>query len=333
MLRSHLKLAPILLLLGLTSPFGGILCADIFGTGSTQFEMEFVTIGFPNNIPDQGHPAGPGPSIGTVMNTYRLAKFEVSEEMIQKANAATSASAFPLNIVIDSRGPNMPATSISWFESARFINWLNITSGYSPAYKFVNSPQNADQVFVLWEAGDIGYNPNNPFRNTLSHYFLPSADEWYKAAYFNPNSGTYSRFANSMAVPPVAVSSSNIANTAVYDQQSSDAGPAEVLFAGGPSAFGTIGQGGNVNEWHETERDLTNDTPFAARLVRGGAWYSHSLEMSTSRYSTLGPLGNYYHTGFRVASVPEPNSLPLLLGYCILARELRHAMRICARRR
>ena len=38
---------------------------------------------------------------------------------------------------------------------------------------------------------DAGYNPNNLYHNSLAHYVLPSVNEWYKAAYYNPTSGVY----------------------------------------------------------------------------------------------------------------------------------------------
>ena len=33
-------------------------------------------------------------------------------------------------------GPNKPAAGISWLEAAKFVNWLNKSTGHTPAYKF-----------------------------------------------------------------------------------------------------------------------------------------------------------------------------------------------------
>lgn len=38
------------------------------------------------------------------------------------------------------------------------------------------------------------------------------------------------------------------------------AGPADITLAGGLSPYGTMGQGGNVYEWMETEDDLANNS-------------------------------------------------------------------------
>ena len=149
---------------------------DVFGSGANSFEIEFVTIGNPGNPPDI---TGKPKSAGSVPYAYRIGKYEISEQMIDKANALGG-----LGITKDERGPDKPATSVSWFEAAQFANWLNTSSGHMPAYKFVPIDQTsppelvASMAFVLWEPGDMGYNPANRFRNSLAAYFLPSVDEW-----------------------------------------------------------------------------------------------------------------------------------------------------------
>ena len=65
-----------------------------------------------------------------------MSKFEISEGLIDKANAQSSGAGTPLNIDHEGRGRNKPATSISWFEAAQFVNWLNTSNSASPAYKF-----------------------------------------------------------------------------------------------------------------------------------------------------------------------------------------------------
>lgn len=88
----------------------------------------------------------------------------------------------------------MPATGISWNEAARFVNWLNTSQGYPEAHKFNTQPgdveYDANANVDLWEAADAGFDPANPFRNSLAQYFLPSVDEWYKAAYYDADANT-----------------------------------------------------------------------------------------------------------------------------------------------
>jgi hypothetical protein len=65
---------------------------------------------------------------------------------------------------------------LSWNEAARFINWLNTSSGSAPAYKFAVQPgeagYSANANIELWTVGDPGHNPNNLYRNGLARYFL-----------------------------------------------------------------------------------------------------------------------------------------------------------------
>jgi sulfatase modifying factor 1 len=79
---------------------------------------------------------------GGVPYNYRISAFEITEESVKQANVSGK-----LGITIDARGLHKPATSISWYEAARFVNWLNTSSGYSPAYKF-----NGDNM-ELWRCG------------------------------------------------------------------------------------------------------------------------------------------------------------------------------------
>jgi formylglycine-generating enzyme required for sulfatase activity len=69
-----------------------------------------------------------------------------------------------------------------------------------------------------------------------------------------------------------------------------------------------MAQGGNVWEW--TERDLTYDPPSPYRVLRGGGWYNFGLEYLTPEpYIFEEPNYTDISSGFRVASIPEPNSL------------------------
>ncbi len=278
----------------------------LFGSDANQFQMEFVTIGNPGNAADTtGNPS----SAGSVGYTYSIGKFEVSEDMIAKFNASQS-----LQIAKDTRGPNKPATSVSWNEAARFVNWLNTSTGNQAAYKFTTTGVNDD--IQLWQSGDPGYDASNPYRNSLAKYVLPSYNEWYKAAYYNPNNSTYYNFTNGSDTAPTAVASGTAANTAVYNGQS---GPADVNLSGGLSPYGVMGLGGNVWEWEESSFDLANSLGSSSRGIRGGRWLSGSIGLSSSTRNSLDRSGESSGVGFRVASlsssaaaVPEPTSMALV---------------------
>jgi len=282
--------------------------AGVFGSGGNMFDIDFVTIGNPGNAadPEDGSQKAGIQNFGAVANTFRMGKFEISEQMIDKANAEGG-----LGITKDTRGPDQPATDISWFEAARFVNWLNTDSNSTPAYKFVGG------IFQLWDPGDTGYDPNNRYRNTQAQYFLPSADEWYKAAYFDPNKAGgagYYNYPMGSDTAPTAVASGTAANTAVFDLTLA-AGPADIMLAGGLSPYGTMGQGGNVWEMEETDVDLINGPAGGAgfpRGLRGGRWSEDINELSSSIRRSVSSE-EFDKIGFRVASIiPEPSTL--LLG-------------------
>ncbi|MFN5947330.1 MAG: SUMF1/EgtB/PvdO family nonheme iron enzyme [Pirellulaceae bacterium] len=219
-----------------------------FGSGVNQFNMEFVTIGNPGNTADITGVPNPAGAVGY---EYGIGKFEVSRDMITKYNAnygtannlATTLYDMESNGIAGGNGANRPATGISWNEAARFVNWLNTSTGNQAAYKFTTTGVN-DNI-ALWASGDPGYDASNPYRNSLAKYFLPSYNEWYKAAYFKPDSptstsGTYYDFANGSNTAPTAVASGTADNTAVYDQSFTQ-GPADVDQAGGLSPYGVMG--------------------------------------------------------------------------------------------
>ena len=159
-----------------------------------------------------------------------IGKYEISEDMINKANTLGG-----LLLTKDTRGADKPATSITWNEAARFVNWLNTSTGSPPAYKFAVQPGDAGYVaatananIVLWAVSDgPAINPNNLYRNSLATYFLPSVDEWYKAAYYDPTSGTYFDYPTGSNTAPTLVDNGTAAGTAVYNRPFGH-GPADI---------------------------------------------------------------------------------------------------------
>jgi len=280
------------------------LVTETFGSGANAFTMDFVTIGNPNNVADTTGDPNP---VGSVAYVYNLGKYEVSRDQITKANSAGGLGITLQDMTIfGGNGLLKPATGISYYEAAKYVNWLNTSKGGTAAYKFDGSGN-----FQLWSSTDAGYNANNLFRNSLAKYWLPSSDEWYKGAYGKAD-GSWSNFPNGSDSAPTAVAGGTTANTAVYNGQS---GPADITNAGGLSSYGTMGQGGNVMEWNETARDLINNTAGENRQLRGGSWLSDSSSLDASDRTWASPLYVNSSYGFRVASVPETSTgLLVVLG-------------------
>jgi formylglycine-generating enzyme len=293
---------PLVLSSLLVAALSNCALADTFGSGANTFNIDFVTIGNPGNAADTT--GNPNPA-GKVLYAFRVGKFEISEQMIDKANTLGG-----LGITKDTRSADQPATDVTWNEAARFVNWLDTSSGSPPAYKFALQPgdsgydPNAD--IELWMPSDAGYNPINLYRNTQARYVLPTDEEWYKAAYYDPTTGVYYDYPTGSNVEPTAVASGTAAGTAVYHGST---GPVSVMLAGGLSRYGTMGQGGNVFEWEESASDLVP----SARVVRGRAWGSVSSSLSSSVRGYDFPNTEDFGIGFRVASaaIPEPSTILL----------------------
>ena len=307
-----------------------------FGSGGNTFNMEFVPIGNPGNADDTT--GNPNPA-GAVGYNYGINKFEVSRDMITKYNAnfGTANSLVitldPQTGIPDGTGANKPATGTSWNEAARFVNWLNTSTGNQAAYKFTTTGVN-DNI-VLWQSGDNGYNALNPYRNSLAKYVLPSYNEWYKAAYYDPGKSGgagYWDYANGSDTRPTAVTGGS--SGAVYTQsgEASPTSPADVTNAGGLSPYGVMGLNGNVVEWEESSGDLANINGSSPRGFRGGRWNNDSIPLSSSTRLSVSPSFDNNVLGFRVAiqypAVPGP--LPFLgaaAGYG-WSRQLRNRIKL-----
>ena len=295
--------------------------ADTFGTSGNEFTIDFV------NISNAGNSADPYNGLSTyggVPYEYRASTYEITQDAITKATASGMA-----NVTAGAWTGKQPAATISWYKAAAFVNFLNTSSGKTAAYNLTYSGSwsmalwSSDQA---WTAGGI-----NRYRNKDAYYFLPSENEWYKAAYYNAAGTNYFLFPSAasggvsglgpsfgMSGRPIAVASGTNAGTAVYNGSATIpaiTNPAIVDNAGGLSAYGTMGQGGNVWEWTESAYDGLNNSPSEQRTVRGGSWDSGEHKLRSTLRENVDPTVERDSYGFRVASVPEPSTgLLVVLG-------------------
>lgn len=289
------------------------LVTESFGSGANAFTMDFVTIGNPNNSADTTGTPNPA---GRVDYIYNIGKYEISREIIEKANAVGGLGITLQNMTsFGGNGVNRPATGLSWNEAAKFVNWINFSKGFQVAYNFTTT--GANDNITLWSENESAQGSSgllNRFRHKDAYFFLPSMDEWYKAAHGSIN-GTWYDYATGSDTQPTGVSAGTAVGTAVIRQGIFD-GPADISNAGGLSAYGTMGQGGNVSEWNESAFDGNNDSPTERRMLRNSWWTSGGV----IGIENLPPDDEGLTYSLRVASVPEPSSLSLLaLGGLVMA--------------
>ncbi len=150
--------------------------ADTFGSGSNSFTIPFVPIGNVGNAADST-------TYGAVGYNYNISTYAVSQDDINKA----VASGFSNGTTGDWTG-SKPATTITWYQAAAFANWLNTSQGYTAAYNL----DAGAMTLTVWsqsQAFALGAGAYDLYRNANAHYFLPSENEYYKAAYYDPNKG------------------------------------------------------------------------------------------------------------------------------------------------
>ena len=273
--------------------------ADTWGGGTTnEFTIDFVDIGNTGNVADTT-------TYGSVPYEYRTGKNEISQLQITKATQIGMA-----NVSAGAWTESQPAANITWYEAAAFVNFLNTNSGKTAAYNLTFS--NSQWSMAVWsseQAWTAG--GTNLYRNKDAFYFLPSENEWYKAAYYNAAGTNYFLYPTASSTAPTAVASGTSAGTAVYNSAASV--PAIVGSAGGLSPYGTMGQGGNVWEWSESAFDGSNSSPSEFRALRGGVWFDTEGNLRSSGRASGVPTLEHFDVGFRVASVPEPSTYALLL--------------------
>ena len=270
--------------------------ADTFGTSGNEFTIDFVSVGNTSNLADTT-------GYGAVPYEYRVGKYEITQDAITKATASGMA-----NVTAGAWTGSQPAAKISWYEAAAFVNWLNTSSGKTAAYDLTFSSgswsMNLWSSEQAWTAGGT-----NLYRNKNAFYFLPSENEWYKAAYYNAAGSNYFLYPTASNDAPTAVASGTGAGTAVYDQPFGQ-GPAGVDVAGALSSYGTMGQGGNVFEWNESASDGANNSASEHRAMRGGIWFFPEDYLRSSWRGSNAPTSEFGSLGFRVASAASVEAIP-----------------------
>jgi hypothetical protein len=271
--------------------------SDTFGTGANQFSLDFRTIGNAGNAADTT-------GYGSVGYTYRIGTYAISQNQIDKATASGLQ-----NVVAGWWSGDQPAAYMTWYESAAFVNWLNTSTGNQAAYKL--SHAEGSPSISLWESFDPGYNSFNQYRNSQAKYFLPSENEFYKAAYGKSDGSGYYLYPTASDNAPTAVASGTAGGTAVYGQNWSQ-GPASVYEAGGLSSYGTMGQKGNIRQWQDSVIYGPRGPAYPGRVHSSGDFTGFDFQLISSKRS-----GDFMDTetvfhGFRVASVvPEPSTYAL----------------------
>ena len=197
-----------------------------------------------------------------------------------------------------------PVNYVSWYDAARFSNWMTTGDTESGVYAFSSGTL---QSIMDHQTAGTTYG---------TAYFLPTEDEWYKAAYHKNDgvTGNYFDYPTSSNDTPGRDMSeaTNPGNNANYYGNPCPIDSAFFRTVAGEfelseSPYGTFDQGGNVWELIEPPS-----------RVRGGSayMYTDAAYMHASYRDWTG--GESFLDGFRVASTPEPGSIAMLGGLALM---------------
>ena len=178
----------------------------------------------------------------------------------------------------------MPTDSVSWYEAAQFVNWLNTSTGHQAAYKFTGTQGTSNYTFAAWSPTDAGYDASNPYRNKDALYFLPTEDEWVKAAYWNGTTlQTYATKAGESLTQGNGTSGTGW-NYYNNGYATNPYGPWNVG-SGSQELNGTYDMMGNDWEWMESPWTSGDYGAGSSRGLRGGNW-----DYTSDRLGLLDPL-------------------------------------------
>ena len=305
--------------------FGLLVATFVFTTSAQAVTIDMVTVGNLGNAPDTRYN---GISVGSVANAYQIGKYEVTAGQYTEflnavakddpnglynpymgmgepgdlfgANIQRTNSSHNHSYSVAADWADRPVNWVSFWDAARFANWLH------------NGQPTGAQGPGTTEDGayhDVG-NQTLFGRSAGAKFFIPTEDEWLKAAYHDKTAGlaaTYFDYpTGTNAVPGYDITeSTNSGNNANYSIGTYAIGyPYYRTVVGefelSDSPYGTFDQGGNVWEWNET-------VLFgSSRGLRGGSFYDLSLHLLASSRVVKDPPSELRDVGFRVASIPAP---------------------------
>ncbi len=287
--------------------------ADTFGTGANQFSIDFVDIAADAGY--GGQSIGSGFTTSNIGYNYRMGTYEITNDQWNKFKAeygevtGTPSSAYDSDPYFT--GANVPTNNVSWYEAAQFVNWLNASTGHQVAYNFTGTQGTDDYTFASWTIEEA-WGGANLYRHKDAYYFLPTEDEWVKAAYWNG-----SHLQTYATKPGESLHQGDGENGNGWNYFDDNGYATNLLYpwnvgSGSEELNGTFDMMGNLWEWMESPDSDDNYGVDSGRGLRGGFSYSVDYYLSSSLRDGYYPYDGDYGIGFRVASVPEPTTLILI---------------------
>jgi len=297
--------------------------------------VEMVTVGNVGNAadPEDGdNNTGGVQNYGAVPYVFQIGKYEVSlaeyTAFLNAVAAADTNSLYNASMGTDLNSAGIersgadgsytytvigsgdrPVTYVSWFDCARFCNWLH--NGRPTGVQDGSTTERGAYTLDGATSGGLDI-----IVNRGAKFWIPSEDEWYKAAYHQPSgqggdgddywiypTGSNTVPGNDIGPLPLANQVNHRTpdnNYSVTESSSYDSNQNYLTvggsYEGSASFYGTFDQGGNVFEWN----DAVIFSLF--RGLRGGSWDNNEIILRSSFRNLDDPGLETGKIGFRIAS-------------------------------
>lgn len=316
-----------------------------------------VPIGNPGNAADTryidtSHPNG----VGAVAQSFNIGTTEVTNaQYVALLNAVAASDPYLLynaGMTSDSRGgivrsgapgsytysvkapalngaytyDNKPVIGVGSDDAMRFANWLQ--NGQPTG---IEGPGTTETGAYTLNGAFLSADLVSVTRNSNAKWWLPSENEWYKAAYYDPFASLYHDYpTRTNSIPDNNLPANDTGNSANYYGPNLTTGSDNFpltdvgAYALSASPYGTFDQGGSVWEF--------NETLFSGSLrgLRGASWRFQTRPppfLHASLWSTITPNNGGNDIGFRLATiaVPEPSTLCIWTSalFCLFAARSR----------
>lgn len=132
------------------------------------------------------------------IDTYNLYIQNMNNNFIGCINRVLTIEGYNYSVKINTE--NKPINYISWFNAARYCNWLHNNKPVGNQ----NTSTTEDGAYTLNGA----VSGDTIARNEVAKYYIPNENEWYKAAYYNINNGQYNTYATNSNLSPNPIKTS-----------------------------------------------------------------------------------------------------------------------------